>query len=80
MLSPELRAASAPRARTLNVLWGAFLAATVFYVAVTMFAIGDAEPAEGAAAPTLDPWILTAVLALAAAVAAAGSFLVPRLL
>ncbi|MBK8167546.1 MAG: hypothetical protein IPK64_16500 [bacterium] len=80
MLSRELQKAVAPRARTLNVLWGAFLAATVFYVGVAMFAIGDAEPTAGATEPAVDPWILTAVLAMAAAVAAAGSFLVPRLL
>ena len=79
MLSPELRAAIAPRTRTLNVLWGAFLAATVFYVAVAMFAVGGSEPAGAAAGPPADPWLVATLLAIAAVFAAAGSFVLPRL-
>ncbi len=80
MLSPELRQAIAPRAQRMNLLWGAFLAATVFYVALAMFAVGGAEPVADGATPPLDPWLLTAVLGAAAVGAAAGSFLLPRLL
>ena len=80
MLSRELQQAVAPRARTLNVLWGAFLAATVFYVGVVALALGKAAPGESAADTLPDPWLVTAVLAAMAVGAAAGSFFVPRLL
>lgn len=79
MFSPELRAAFAPRARALNVLWVAFLAATVFYVALAMFAVGGSELAGAAAESPADPWLLATLLAIAAVFAAAGSFVIPRL-
>lgn len=80
MLSRELQQAVAPRARTLNVLWSAFLAATVIYVGVVAFALGSAASRESAAGAPPDPWLVTAVLAAMAVAAAAGSFFVPRLL
>jgi hypothetical protein len=83
MISRELQQAVAPRARTLNVLWGAFLAATVIYVGVVMLALAGttpATPAEPAAGTPPDPRLVTAVLAAMAVAVAAGSFFAPRLL
>lgn len=80
MLSRELLQAVAPRARTLNVIWGAFLAATVFYVALIAFVF--ARPAAGGAAAgsRLDPLLPTVALSAVALLAAVGSFVLPRTL
>lgn len=80
MISRELQQAVAPRARTLKLIWGAFLAATIFYA--VLITVMFSRPAAGAAAagPGLDPWLPTAALSVLSLLAAAGSFVLPRTL
>lgn len=80
MLSRELLQAVAPRARTLNLIWGAFLAATVIYVALIAFVVTRPAAGEAAAGPRLDARLATAALTGLALLAAAGSLVLPRTL
>ena len=75
MASSRFHAALAPRARVLNIIWAAFLAAPIFYTAVGWVVGRNPRPDAGGEVPT---GLLQAVFLLAGAAAVAASYLVPR--
>jgi len=84
MLSSGFHQVIAPKAKTLNIIWGAFLAACVVYVVVAwiMFGLasGGAEPvldspSSGGLLPTI--FAVVAILALGASVVAERMLLTP---
>jgi F0F1-type ATP synthase membrane subunit c/vacuolar-type H+-ATPase subunit K len=74
MLSKDFQAAAAPMIRTMRIIWGAFVAAALFYCVIAYFVTANRTEL-----PVIEP-ILPMVLIVVAVVTLFGSFIVPRFL
>jgi hypothetical protein len=81
MLSPEFHQALAPRTKVLNLIWGAFSVACVFYVAIAWVMFEQPAGSEVANGPAAGPGrMLPLIFAFAAMSMLAASFFVERLM